>query len=89
LHSRILNLTSILLDSMVLLDHTNTTMKDIQVPIGYWAREIFSKARSYENMPLSQAMKKAVEELGPSITASVQAGWSQEESKEILEILLN
>lgn len=62
-------------------------MKDIQVAVGYWAREIFAKARSYDKIPLSEAIKKAAEELHPSIKTSLVAGWSEEESKEILRLL--
>lgn len=62
-------------------------MNDIQVAVSYWAREIFAKARSYEGLPLTKAINKASAELRPSIETSLVAGWSLEESKEILRLL--
>lgn len=62
-------------------------MRDVQVAVSYWAREIFAKARSYEGLPLSEAINKASTELRPSIETSLVVGWSQEESKEILRLL--
>ncbi len=73
---------------MILVELVQTIMKDIQVAVSFWAQEIYSKARSYETIPLSEAIRKASEELLPSIKASLVAGWSEEESKEILRLLI-
>lgn len=57
---------------MVLSNQKGGSMR-LQILVAYFIREVSARAAQSQDLPLSKAISKAVEELGPEIRASLKA----------------